>query len=783
MRPIFILFFLFSINIIHAQVTISGQVIEENQEYAIPYATVKAIDNQDPTNIQGSLTDENGAFSFTIQAEDFIVEVSYIGYEDLVISEFSIDNGAVVLGTIPLNQDTALLQEVVVEEERSRTTFELDKRVFQVGSDLSSSGASALEVLNNVPSVTVDIEGQVNLRGSGGVQILIDGKPSVLATDESNALGTITADMIEKVEVITNPSAKYEAEGTSGIINIVMKKNEKTGLNGSVTLNTGAPDNHSLGLSINKRANRFNLFSQLGIGYRSLPRNNESINEDLTGGSIVQSLGEEFRNENFYNFILGSDYYFNENSVLTISGNYAFEDEQQPSEFEFEQWVNGTLENEWTREEETEADNPKYQYEVNYKRDFEEEDHNLILSAIGSFFGKEQQSQFQENAIIGEVVNELQQTQTAFDESRYTFKADYQKPINDKFSIETGSQYFLNSVGNDFQVENFTNGVWVSDPTQTNDFEFEQNVLGAYATGSYEGEKWGIKAGLRVENTDMGTSLINTGEENNRNYTDFFPSAHTSYAFSDQLQLQAGYSRRIFRPRLWNLNPFFNIRNNFSIRTGNPNLQPEYTDSYEITAINEISSDLILSYSIFHRYTTDVVERITTFDDNVAISSPENIGTNNTTGFEVTGEIRPASWITLNTDANFNLFTRRGTFDDQSFDFTGEQLNGRLVSRMKLPKDFDVELTGNYNSGFQTVQSQVSDNIFLDFGVRKKFMKGKGILNASVRDMFTSRFRESVIQNPAVFQYNFGQRGRFLTLGFSYGFGKGEAMTYSGRRR
>jgi len=214
---------------------------------------------------------------------------------------------------------------VLISAEKSTTEFKLDKRVFNVGKDLSSTGASALEVLNNVPSVDVNIEGEVSLRGSTGVQILINGKPSILSDDASNALGTITADMIEKVEVITNPSAKYEAEGTAGIINIILKKNEKKGLNGSLSLNTGTPDNHSIGISLNQRTEKFNLFTQLGTGYRELPRYNKNTNIDKINNTELNSEGTEFRNEHFYNFVLGSDYYINPLNTITLSGSFAYE--------------------------------------------------------------------------------------------------------------------------------------------------------------------------------------------------------------------------------------------------------------------------------------------------------------------------------------------------------------------------------------------------------------------------------------------------------------------------
>ena len=246
--------------------------------------------------------------------------------------------------------------------------------------------------------------------------------------------------------------------------------------------------------------------------------------------------------------------------------------------------------------------------------------------------------------------------------------------------------------------------------------------------------------------------------------------------------MQAGYSRRIFRPRLWDLNPFFNIRNNFNIRTGNPNLLPEFTDSYEITTIYEIG-EATMSSSVYHRYTTDVVERVSTFEDNVTFTTPQNIGTNSLFGFETNGKYRPVKWLTFNGNFNYTYFERRGIFENQNFDFDGSQWSLRLDSKIKLPADFDLELTGDYRSGFETVQGEQSGFAFMDIGLRKKFGKGKVVSSIGVRDVFASRIRERFINQPSFELYDFAQRGRFITFGISYAFGKGEAMTYSGRRR
>ena len=779
-------FFCF-VNFLSAQdkgIEIMGTVLESRTQHPIEFATVMIRDGKTRESITGTTTNSDGAFSIKADVQDFYVEISFIGFVSQTIGDIRVVGGQADLGIVELSEDSRTLEEVVVRGERSQTQFQLDKRVFNVGEDLSSTGASALEVLNNVPSVSVNIEGQISLRGSAGVQILINGKPSVLASEGGNALGTITADMIEKVEVITNPSAKYEAAGTAGIINIVLKKEEKEGLNGSVTVNTGAPHNHSVGLSLNRRTNKFNLFSQLGAGYRELPRQAEAINRDLSTGIQVSSDGKEYRNEAFYNLILGTDYHINEHNVVTLSGFFAYEVEDQPSGFDFTQTdQSGSVIAEWEREEVTEATNPKWQYELNYKKEFRDnEEHAFLFSALGNFFGKDQSSEFFNTSTFGNFEQNDQQNRTNFKEASYTFKADYTQPFSDKVTLEAGAQYVIQDVSNDFAVTDLIDGDWILNTGLTNVFEYNQKVLGVYATGAYEDEKWGVKAGLRLEDTDLNILLANTNEESGQNFANFFPTFHTSYKITERLSLQAGYSKRIYRPGLWELNPFFNFRNNFSVRAGNPNLQPEFTDSFEATSIY-ILDKLSLNFGVYHRYTTNVIERIAFFEDNVSITRPENIGTNRTTGIEFNAKYSPKKWLSLSTDVNYFQFQREGELENVSFGFNASQWMSRLAAKLKLPAQADFEVTGNYQSGVQSVQGEQSPFLFVDFGVRKKMLKGRAILNLSVRDAFASRISENETIQRNFYLYNYRLRGRFVVLGFSYGFGKGEAMEFSGQKR
>lgn len=764
---------------------ISGSVIDAQSSDPIPYATVALHSSSTNQLLTGATTDMEGRFVIKTDSNSIYLEISFIGYEDKMVEQIELTGKKLNVGVVKLETGAQGLDEVEIIAEKSEMEFKLDKRVFNVGQDLSSAGMGALDVLDNVPSVNVDIEGQVSLRGNAGVQILINGKPSILADQEGNALGSITGDMIESIEVITNPSAKYQAEGTSGIINIVLKKEEKKGLNGSVSVNTGIPDNHSVGGSMNYRTEKFNFFTQFGGGYRSIPSFNESINQNIVDQTRIESEGTEYRNEAFYNITLGADYYLTDRDIITFSGNYAFEDENQPSETDFSFYdQSNELVSSWRRVEETEAGNPKYQFELQYKRDFKShEDHVLLFSASGRFFGKEQASDFTNTSILGADADPDQKTETTFFDRTFTYQLDYTNPISERVTFEAGALYEDKDVGNEYAVFNQQNGVFVPDFNLTNNFEWNQQVLGIYGTASFEKNDWGIKGGVRVENTDLYTRLINTNEENRSNYTDFFPSVHASYKHNESVSFQVGYSRRIFRPRMWDLNPFFNIRNNYNVRRGNPNLQPEYADSYELTGIF-IFNQLSMNASVYYSYTDAVVERVSFLEaGDVNVTMPMNIGTRDQIGFEANAKYNPLNWLTINGDFNYGYFSRNGFFNDRDFSFEGDQWSLDLTTRFKLPVDFELEVSGNYRSAVETVQGERSGFAFADAGVRKKILKGKVVINASVRDIFASRIRENFVYNTDFYLYNFSQRGTFFTLGVSYGFGKGEAMSYSGRRR
>lgn len=762
---------------------LQGNVVDAVSKEPLPFVSVVLISKATESPVKGVMTDEQGRFNLSTDSVNVRLEIRFMGFETYSMPSLPKTEGMIELGEIALILATQNLDEAQVLAERSTMEFKLDRRVFNVGKDIVSTGAGALEVLNNVPSVNVDIEGNISLRGSQGVQILIDGKPAV-SDDPRNALGSITADMIESIEVITNPSAKYQAGGTSGIINIILKKEEKTGLNGSVSLNTGMPANHSVGGSINYRTKKMNFFTQFGAGYRSMPTFSESTNQSRLDLGLIDSEGESFRNEVFYNITLGADYFLNDNNTLTLSGNYAYEIEDNPSEINILiSDSTGQLISDFLRLEETTATNPKWQYDLQYKKQFKShKDHVLLASAQGRFFGKDQESEFDNIYALGDVGAIDQRTFADFYQADFIYKLDYTNPISKKVKIELGGMYEINDVGNDYEVQDLIDEQWFTNVNLTNDFNYNQSVIGVYGTGAYEAAKWGLKLGLRMEGTDLTTILENTNQRNDQNYSNLFPTVHTSYKVSDHFSVQAGYSKRIFRPRLWDLNPFFNIQNNFNIRTGNPELLPEFADSYEFTTIL-LQDKWSLNTSIYHLYTTDVTESVSFYNDGVNLTTRENVGTNRKTGLEISGKYNPLKWLSINGDFNYGFFNRQGEFEGRIFDFKGDQYSGKFTAKLKLKKNIDVEFSPNYQSAFSTLQGSSSGFVSLDAGIRKKVLKEKAVVSIGLRDVFASRIQESFVDQTDFYLRSFSQRGRFLTLGFSYSFGKGEVMSYTGGGR
>ncbi|NOU60334.1 outer membrane beta-barrel family protein [Marinifilum caeruleilacunae] len=763
------------------KIVVSGKIIEKSSEVPIEYATIAILAN-DGQLITGGISGKDGSFQLESPRKDFYIKVSFIGYQTIEIKDFNIKNNKLELHAIYLSSSHAQLGDVIVRAEKSQTVFKLDKRVFNVGQDLVSAGGSALDILNNVPSVDVSIEGTISLRGSSSVQMLINGKPSVMAS--SKTLGTITADMIDRVEVVTNPSAKYDAEGTSGIINIILKKDNKKGLNGAVTANVGSPKNYSFGLGMNRRTEKLNLFTQIGIGDRRFLSENYSKTINYLSDTQPQTIskGDGEKNEQFYNFILGADYHISKYQSISVSGHYAYEseDEYSTTNYEYNELL-GSGTDESIRKETTSASNPKWQYELNYTKEFaDNKERKLSASATGSFFGKDKISLFTNTEGNGYLNLKDEKIDNDFSNAEYSFQADYVHPFSEHTILESGVKMDIN-LNKDEQIQYDQSGEdWLVNDNLSNKFEFDQNISALYSTYAYEGEKISFKLGLRAEHEYKKSKLENTQENNSSNDTRLFPIFHTSYKMNEGFSLQAGYSKRIRRPHMWDLNPFESFRDPLNISKGNPDLKPSLSDAFEITAIRQFKSGSI-NASVFYTHTKDVVDDIYFVNDNVRTTMPVNVGKSKNTGVEINSKLEPLQWLSLLAEANFTAYKRTGSYEEQDFDFSNESWSARMTAKFKLPYQIDAEYKFRYRSKAESLQGFYKAISYSDFGIRKKFMKGKAVINLSVKDVFDSRKRKFESKSSDFYTYSEHRRsGRLWVVGISFGFGKGETMEYSG---
>ena len=759
------------------KIIVVGTIVEKESQHPLEYATV-SVHKLNGDILTGGISDQQGKFKLETSEDEIFIKVSFIGYESINITEFNRKGFFIDLGKIELGNSSVRLEDVVVRAEKSKTVFKLDKRVFNVGKDLVSAGGTAMDILNNVPSVDVSIEGVVSLRGNSSVQILLNGKPSVMAS--SKTLGTITAEMIEKVEVVTNPSAKYDAEGSSGIINIILKKDEKKGINGAITLNVGTPDNYSVGLSLNRRAEKWNLFTQLGAGYRTFLSESEdkTINKLQRLHSIAKTEGE--KNELFYNFILGADYHITPLQTLSMSGHYGYEFETEGGDTRYNTTnLNaGTTENA-VRTEDTESTNPKWQYDLNYKKEFtDNKEHVLTANLTGSYFGKDKESFFTNTGSINSLLLD-QKIVDDFYEARYNFQTDYVHPFSKELTLESGAKYNLTKSEAELIKSNKNNSNWIVLPNQSNLFNYERNIIAVYSTFAFENDRWGTKIGLRVENEHTNSYLENTNA-NKQNNTNLFPSIHSSLKFSKEFSLQAGYSRRIRRPHLWDLNPFESFNDPFNVKVGNPDLKPSFSNSYEITAIKIFNLGSI-NTSLFYTKTSDVVDDIYQIKNNVKTVMPLNVGYSKKLGFELNSKIEPVKWLSLLVEGNYFHYQRTGEYQNQNFDFSNEYWSTRFTTKFKLPYDIDLEYKFRYRSRYKALQGYYKESHYSDLGIRKQFMKGRAVVNLSVKDLFNTRKHVFESENEQFYTYNSHQRSkRIIVLGFSFGFGKGDTMEYSG---
>lgn len=757
-------------------ITLTGILEEEASGQPLLYATVAIYDRQDSSMVSNTLTEMDGSFRLSVPPGEYYAVFQYIGFTDKVLPDLKVTAPPQkqVLGTIRMSSDALVLDEVEVTAERSQMEFRLDRRVFNVGKDLTGGGNSAADILDRVPSVTVDPEGNVSLRGSGSVRILVNGKPSgLLSAGETTALLQMQGDIIESVEVITNPSARYEAEGEAGIINIILKKNQEKGFNGSFGATLGSPTNYGASYSLNLRRQDFNFFSNFGMDYRKSPGGGNSSQRFFEDGVLDEfftSTTDQLRGGIGGYLQLGTDWNINERNLLTASMLYRIREADNKTIVTYRDFDNNqNLLEKTVRDVLETGTNHNIEASLDYKRTFEQKGREwtvtfkYILDDDTELSDIEQTSDETPSAL-------LQRSRNTEDEANFLFQTDYIHPIGENTKIEGGLRAALRTIDNDFLVEEEQNNTFTTLPDFDDQLKYTENIYAAYAIGAHEFGNFAFQAGLRLEVSDVTAALLRSDQVNEQDYVNLFPSASLSYKLKETQQIQMSYSRRLSRPYFRRLMPFSNFNNPRNNSIGNPNLLPEFTDSYELGFLQYLDRGTLMS-GIYYRRTTGVIERLTLpSDDGTTIFFPVNLATRNSYGLELNFSYDLLPWWAINADVNFFRAIVDGAFEGQDYSADIFAWNGRMNSQVDVGDRVDLQVSFNYNAPRRTTQGRRLSTYALDIGASMDILDNKGTITISGRDLFNTRIWRTVVdlpdyQSETEFQW---RQTRQVVLTFAY---------------
>ena len=755
---------------------IRGKILDDNGT-AVPFANV-ALYDLTSTLITGAVSDDQGQFSIQAAPGTYSLKITFLSYEEKTIPVVKVVASDVALGSIQLKSSSQILNEVTIQGEKSQMELHLDKRVFQVGKDLSNISSSASDILDNVPSVTVDMEGNVSLRGSQNVRILIDGKPSGLTgISTADALRQLQGNLIESVEVITNPSSRYDAEGEVGIINIVLKKERQKGINGSFSLNAGHPDNFGASYSMNFRREKMNFFSSYGFNYRTNPGKGFSYQriEEDDSVFVYDERRKRTRSDNGHNLRAGMDYFLNEKNTLTGSFLLRNSNGLNTSQTVFSDYDDDVLLRTVTRNEREKEPELNTETSINYRKDFAQKGRQLTADFkwIENIETEEADFRQTDDSAPDSIV--LQRSYNTENERNLLLQADYVHPFGKSGKWEAGIKSTQRVLDNKFYVQQQNeDGEWVTDSVFDNHLIYHENIHALYFMlgNEFPDGKFAWQTGLRGELTDILAEFVNTPEATSKqNYFNIFPSAHLSYKFDTEKTLQLSYSYRLSRPRFRELLPFSGYSNNRSLFIGNPNLRPEFTHSIETGYLLNWKSGSALS-SIYYRYRTGVHERIRLTDpDNpgTTIMYPINLGKENAYGLEFTLSWTPVHWIRLNSNANFYRAITEGSFEDQYLFSDTYTWTTRTTSRFTFFKKWDFQAGLNYRGPRQTPQGSQRAQYAIDLGLSRDLFKDNGTLTFSVRDLLNSRKWRWTTDTDNIYSTGeFQWRSRQMTLTFTY---------------
>lgn len=714
--------------------SITGIIIDKETKQPLEFATVSIFENG--TLIDGTITDADGKFSLEAKQGNYTLKAEYISYKAY---ETKIElRQPLDLGNIYLKVDIESLDEVEIIAEKSTVELKLDKKVFNVGKDILSLNGSLSEVLDNVPSVGVDIDGNVSLRGNANVAILINGKPSVLVSN----LNQIPAQDIDRIEVITNPSARYQAAGTAGIINVILKKNKKVGLNGLVSMSNAIRADFRLNTNLNYKTGKFNFFST--VGYRFVDSrivNHVDQSSIINGNAITLDQDvNEYRNYKSTNIYAGADYYINDKNTLTASYYKTLRRLNNSIRYDYD-YFNDLQESDSTIVSKQGYYEPQdhNQIELGYVKTFEKEGKGLSVDFQYDFWDDNENENLNTqmiNPILSEPV--LSRTNNIESSKDFLVQIDFENPINDNESFETGLRAETRVITSDYKAEVLDGSMWQTFNDIENKLDYKEQIGAVYAQYANQANKFNYQLGLRVEFTKISITDQNNLFGDTKKYTNIFPTAHFSYKFSDETSTQLSYSRRISRPGFWYLNPFGGLAQINVQRQGNPDMDPALTNSLELTFLSRIGK-LRINPSVYFQNTKDVFQFFTERNaEDVLITKPINLDYRNRIGFELSSTYDVNKWLGLSGEFNYFSFTQRGDFSNQNFDFDGDSWYTSIDSRIKLLSDITMQASFDYNGRTESVQEITKSSFELDLGVSKNFLNNKASITFNVYNVLDS---------------------------------------------
>jgi len=722
--------------------TVKGKVIDATTKQPIDYANITLFSPKDSSVVTGGVSNESGVFQITdVRPGRFFAKVSFIGYKTNLVRNIIITptKNIVDLGTISITSTAVNLNEVVVKGDKDMVVTNLDKQVINVDKDLSSSGGTALDVMQNIPALTVDIDGNVSLRGNSNVTILIDGKPSGLAgLQSSDVLTAIPASSIKSVELVTNPSAKYDPDGTAGIINIVLKKKSNLGFNGVFNVSAGTGNKYNGSANLNYRTGDLNFFGNFG-------------------GRLADDSRIGFTNKTFYN--TGYNSYLNQNSSSVDKRDMGNINLGTDYLLNYYAAVNNTM-----------RLVNSYNYTTSYKKEFDQKDQVLTADVIYS--NNFMVSDASTNNIFysdGFPSTLIDNKSNNFN-NEWTVQSNYVNPLGDSNRLEAGFKSYYRHMGMDYNFYNFdpnTNEL-VNNSARSNNFDYKEQIHAIY--GIYSGATGNLKyqAGLRGEYASTDSKLLNNNLAFNNTYRSLYPSAYLAYDFTPLQELKINYSRRVDRPNPWQINPFINYSDSLNLSSGNPDLQPQYTNSYEF-GYSTILFDFNVTSSLFYKQTDGLMTQINTLIGNgVTETTWENIANEKNYGAEFIGNGTLFPWWRLN--GNVSYFRR--DINDENYTTSGNNHSyswtARINSTWLLSKTFSFQVSSTYNSKSVTAQGTNNAVYFTDLAIKNDFSRDLS-MTLRVSDIFDTRKFAGETIGTNFISYNEGRRiSRAIFLGFTY---------------